>query len=101
MLNQSAQELVSGENAQSAAPIATAAFSKPVQTAKFTQAGIFDETAETSVPDESAQAALFDFDEPGQNLVPRLEPKTATERKKHETGSLFTDEEVRALLELK
>lgn len=54
-----------------------------------------------AVSDDSAQAALFDFNESGQNLTPRAEPKAALERKKHESASLFTDEEVRAILELK
>jgi hypothetical protein len=34
-------------------------------------------------------------------LTPRAESKAASERKKHESASLFTDEEVRAILELK
>ena len=57
--------------------------------------------AKMAVSDDSAQAALFDFNESGQNSTPRAEPKAALERKKHESASLFTDEEVRAILELK
>ena len=60
-----------------------------------------NQAAKTAASDASAQAALFDFNEPGQKLTPRAESKATLERKKHESASLFTDEEVRAILELK
>ena len=60
-----------------------------------------NQAVKTAVSDDSAQAALFDFNEPGQKLTPRAELKSAPEHKKHESASLFTDEEVRAILELK
>ena len=71
------------------------------QTASFSKAATSNEAAKTAVSDDFAQAALFDFNESGQNLTSRAESKTALERKKHESSSLFTDEEVRAILELK
>lgn len=71
------------------------------QTAPFSKAATSNEAAKTAVLDDFAQAALFDFNESGQNLTSRAESKTALERKKHESASLFTDEEVRAILELK
>lgn len=71
------------------------------QTAPFSKAATSNDAAKTAVSDDFAQAALFDFNESGQNLTSRAESKTALERKKHESASLFTDEEVRAILELK
>ena len=71
------------------------------QTAPFSKAATSNDAAKTAVSDDFAQAALFDFNEPGQNLTPRAESKAELERKKHESASLFTDEEVRAILELK
>ena len=65
------------------------------------KAAISNQAAKTAVSDDSAQAALFDFNESAQNLPPHAELKSAPERKKHESASLFTDEEVRAILELK
>ncbi len=76
-------------------------FGGATQTASFSKATTSNEAAKTVVSDDFAQAALFDFNESAQNLTPRAEPKTAHERKKHESTSLFTDEEVRAILELK
>nr|WP_314179146.1 hypothetical protein [uncultured Campylobacter sp.] len=71
------------------------------QTAPFSKAATSNEAAKVAVSDDFVQAALFDFNESGQNLTPRVEAKAALERKKHESASLFTDEEVRAILELK
>lgn len=65
------------------------------------KAATSNQAAKTAASDASAQAALFDFNEPGQKLTPRAESKATLERKKHESTSLFTDEEVRAILELK
>ena len=76
-------------------------FGGAAQTASSDKAASLNESAKTAVSDDSAQAALFDFNESAQNLPPRTEPKSAPERKKHESASLFTDEEVRAILELK
>lgn len=71
------------------------------QADSFGKATTSNKAVKTAASDESAQAALFDFNESAQNLPPRAEPKSAPERKKHESASLFTDEEVRAILELK
>ena len=77
-------------------------FGGATKTASFSKAATSNQAAKTAVSDDSAQAALFDFNESGQNLTSRrAEPKAAPERKKHESASLFTDEEVRAILELK
>ena len=76
-------------------------FGGATKTASFGETATSNQAAKTAVSDDSAQAALFDFNESGQNLAPRAESKTALERKKHESASLFTDEEVRAILELK
>lgn len=77
-------------------------FGGAAQTAPFGETATSNQAAKTAVLDDSAQAALFDFNESGQNLTSRrAEPKAAPERKKHESASLFTDEEVRAILELK
>ena len=89
------------QSAQTAAPRETPVFGGATQTASFGKTATSNEAAKTAVSDDSAQAALFDFNESGQNLTPRAEPKAALERKKHESASLFTDEEVRAILELK
>ena len=71
------------------------------QADSFGKATTSNKAVKTAASDASARAALFDFNESAQNLPPRAEPKTAPERKKHESASLFTDEEVRAILELK
>lgn len=89
------------ESAQAAAPRETTVFCGATQTAPSSKISASNDAVKTAASDESAQAALFDFNESGQNLPPRAEPKAAPERKKHESASLFTDEEVRAILELK
>ena len=89
------------ESTQVTAPRETPVFDEATQTAPSSKIPTSNETLKTAALDESAQAALFDFNESGQNLPPRAEPKAAPERKKHESASLFTDEEVRAILELK
>ncbi len=89
------------ESAQTADPRETPVFGGATQTAPSSKISASNEAAKTAVSDDFAQAALFDFNESGQNLTPRAESKTALERKKHESASLFTDEEVRAILELK
>lgn len=71
------------------------------QTAPSSKISASNEALKTAALDTSAQAALFDFNESAQNLPPRAESKAVLERKKHESASLFTDEEVRAILELK
>lgn len=89
------------QSAQTAAPRETPVFGGATQTAPSSKIPASNEALKTAASDASAQAALFDFNESGQNLSPRAEPKAAPERKKHESASLFTDEEVRAILELK
>nr|WP_314398286.1 hypothetical protein [uncultured Campylobacter sp.] len=89
------------ESAQTADPRETPVFGRATQTAPFGKAATSNDAVKAAVSDDFAQAALFDFNEPGQNLTPRAETKAALERKKHESASLFTDEEVRAILELK
>ena len=89
------------QSAQTAAPRETPVFDGATQTAPSSKISAYNEAIKTAVSDDSVQAALFDFNESGQNLTPRAEPKSAPERKKHESASLFTDEEVRAILELK
>lgn len=89
------------QSAQTAAPRETPVFGGAAQTALSSKISASNDAVKTAASDESAQAALFDFNESAQNLPPRAEPKSAPERKKHESASLFTDEEVRAILELK
>ena len=89
------------QSAQAAAPRETPVFGRVAQTAPSSKISASNEALKTADSDASAQAALFDFNESAQNLPPRAEPKSAPERKKHESASLFTDEEVRAILELK
>ena len=89
------------QSAQTAAPRETPVFDGAAQTAPSSKISACNEALKTAALDTSAQAALFDFNESAQNLPPRAEPKSAPERKKHESASLFTDEEVRAILELK
>ena len=87
--------------AQTTAKQEASVFGGATQTAPFGKAATSNDAVKAAVSDDFAQAALFDFNEPGQNLTSRAESKTALERKKHESASLFTDEEVRAILELK
>ena len=89
------------QSAQTAAPCETPVFDGAAQTAPSSKISACNEALKTAASDTSAQAALFDFNESAQNLPLRAESKTALERKKHESASLFTDEEVRAILELK
>ena len=89
------------QSAQTAAPRETPVFDRATQTAPSSKIPASNDAVKTVALDESAQAALFDFNESALNLSPRAEPKAAPERKKHESASLFTDEEVRAILELK
>ncbi|WP_122871497.1 hypothetical protein [Campylobacter showae] len=89
------------QSAQTTAPRETPVFDGATQTAPSSKIPASNDAVKTAALDESAQAALFDFNESAQNLPPRAEPKAAPERKKHESASLFTDEEVRAILELK
>ena len=100
-LSKAPKTAVLAESAQNTVQQEASAFGGATQTAPFSKAATSNEAAKTAVSDDFAQAALFDFNEPGQNLTPRAESKTALERKKHESASLFTDEEVRAILELK
>lgn len=87
--------------AQTTAKQEASVFGGATQTAPFGKTVTSNQAVKSAVSDDFAQAALFDFNEPGQNLTPRAESKTVLERKKHESASLFTDEEVRAILELK
>ena len=89
------------ESTQATAPRETPVFDGATQTAPSSKISASNDAVKTAASDASAQAALFDFNESAQNLSPRAEPKAAPERKKHESASLFTDEEVRAILELK
>ena len=89
------------ESAQTTAAQEASIFGGVTQADSFGKTATSNQAAKTAVSDDFARAALFDFNEPGQNLTPRTESKTALERKKHESASLFTDEEVRAILELK
>ena len=89
------------ESTQTTANQEASVFGGATQTAPFGKAATSNDAVKAAVSDDFAQAALFDFNEPGQNLTPRAETKAALERKKHESASLFTDEEVRAILELK
>ena len=100
-LSKAPKTAVLAESAQNTVQQEASAFGGATQTASFSKAATSNEAAKTAVSDDFAQAALFDFNESGQNLTPRAESKTALERKKHESASLFTDEEVRAILELK
>ncbi|WP_298085589.1 hypothetical protein [uncultured Campylobacter sp.] len=100
-LSEAPKTAVLAESAQNTVQQEAFVFGGATQTASFSKATTSNEAAKTAVSDDSAQAALFDFNESAQNLPPRAEPKSAPERKKHESASLFTDEEVRAILELK
>ena len=100
-LSKAPKTAVLAESAQNTVQQEASAFGGATQTASFSKAATSNEAARTAVSDDFAQAALFDFNESGQNLTPRAESKAALERKKHESASLFTDEEVRAILELK
>ena len=100
-LSEAPKPAVLAESAQNTAKQEASVFGGATQTAPFGKTATSNLAVKAAVSDDSAQAALFDFNEPGQNLTPRTESKTALERKKHESASLFTDEEVRAILELK
>ncbi|MBC2883070.1 hypothetical protein H7R39_07360 [Campylobacter sp. Marseille-Q3452] len=100
-LSEAPKTAVLVESTQTTAVQEASIFGGATQTASFGKTATSNQAAKTAVSDDSAQAALFDFNESGQNLTPRAEPKAALERKKHESASLFTDEEVRAILELK
>ena len=100
-LSKSPKTAVPTGSAQTTAVQEAYASGGAAQTASFSKATTSNQAAKTAVSDDSARAALFDFNESAQNLPPRAEPKAAPERKKHESASLFTDEEVRAILELK
>lgn len=100
-LSEAPKTAVPTESTQATAPRETPVFSGAAQTALSSKISASNDAVKTAASDESAQAALFDFNESAQNLPPRAEPKSAPERKKHESASLFTDEEVRAILELK
>lgn len=100
-LSEAPKTAVPTESPQTTALQEASVLGRATQTASFGKTATSNEDAKMAVSDDSAQAALFDFNESGQNLTPRAEPKAALERKKHESASLFTDEEVRAILELK
>ena len=100
-LSKAPKTAVLAESAQNTVQQEASVFGGATQTASFSKAATSNEAAKTAVSDDFAQAALFDFNESGRNLTSRAESKTALERKKHESASLFTDEEVRAILELK
>ncbi|MFC2572003.1 MAG: hypothetical protein ACFNUU_06365 [Campylobacter sp.] len=100
-LSKAPKTAVLAESAQNTVQQEAPVFGGAAQTAPFSKAATSNEAAKAAVSDDFVQAALFDFNEPGQNLTSRAESKTALERKKHESASLFTDEEVRAILELK
>ena len=100
-LSEAPKTAVLTESPQTTALQEASVLGRATQTASFGKPATSNEDAKMAVSDDSAQAALFDFNESRQNLTPRAEPKAALERKKHESASLFTDEEVRAILELK
>ena len=100
-LSEAPKTAVLVESTQTTAVQEASIFGGATQTASFGKTATSNQAAKTAISDDFAQAALFDFNEPGQNLTSRAESKTALERKKHESASLFTDEEVRAILELK
>ena len=100
-LSKAPKTAVLAGGAQTTAKQEASVFGGATQTAPFGKAATSNEAVKTAVSDDFVQAALFDFNEPGQNLTSRAETKAALERKKHESASLFTDEEVRAILELK
>jgi len=100
-LSKAPKTAVLAESAQNTVQQEASVFGGATQTASFSKAATSNEAAKTAVSDDFAQAALFDFNESGRNLTSRAESKTALERKKHGSASLFTDEEVRAILELK
>ena len=101
-LSEAPKTAVPTESPQTTALQEASVLGRATQTASFGKTATSNEDAKMAVSDDSAQAALFDFNESGQNLTSRrAEPKAAPERKKHESASLFTDEEVRAVLELK
>ena len=100
-LSEAPKATVLAESTQTTAVQEASIFGGATQTAPFGKTATSNQAAKTAVSDDYAQAALFDFNESGQNLTSRTEPKAAPERKKHESASLFTDEEVRAILELK
>ena len=100
-LSKAPKTAVLAGGAQTTAKQEASVFGGATQTAPFGKAATSNDAVKAAVSDDFAQAALFDFNEPGQNLTPRAETKAALERKKHESASLFTDEEVRAILELK
>ncbi|MFC2427479.1 MAG: hypothetical protein ACFNTA_00685 [Campylobacter sp.] len=100
-LSKAPKTAVLAGGAQTTAKQEASVFGGATQTAPFGKAATSNDAVKVAVSDDFAQAALFDFNEPGQNLTPRAETKAALERKKHESASLFTDEEVRAILELK
>lgn len=97
-LSETPKTTVLAESMQTTAPRETPVFDGATQTASSDKVASLNEAVKTAASDTSA---LFDFNESAQNLPPRAEPKAASERKKHESASLFTDEEVRAILELK
>lgn len=100
-LSEAPKTAVPTESPQTTALQEASVLGRATQTASFGKTATSNEDAKMAVSDDSAQAALFDFNESRQNLTPRAESKAALERKKHESASLFTDEEVRAILELK
>ena len=100
-LSKAPKTAVLTESAQTTAAQEASVFGGATQTAPFGKAATSNDAVKAAVSDDFAQAALFDFNDSGQNLTPRAETKTELERKKHESASLFTDEEVRAILELK
>ena len=100
-LSKAPKTAVLTESAQTTAAQEASIFGGVTQADSFGKTATSNQAAKTAVSDDFARAALFDFNESGQNLTPRTEPKAALERKKHESASLFTDEEVRAILELK
>lgn len=100
-LSKAPKTAVLAGGAQTTAKQEASVFGGATQTAPFSKAATSNDAVKAAVSDDFVQAALFDFNESAQNLPPRAESKAALERKKHESASLFTDEEVRAILELK
>ena len=65
------------ESAQNTVQQEAFVFGGATQTASFGKTATSNQAAKTAVSDDSVQAALFDFNESGQNLTSRAESKTA------------------------
>ena len=76
-LSEAPKTAVPTESSQTTALQEASVLGRATQTASFGKTATSNEDAKMAVSDDSAQAALFDFNESGQNLTPRAEPKAA------------------------